>query len=266
MDTGERLWGMVTGYRVSGVVRAVAELGIAEVLAARALGVEDIATWCGTDPSATARLLRAAVALDLVAFDERTARFETTPLLDALRPDAPDSRYGIALGFTTPARFLPWADLAQSVRTGEREAPKMLGAELYDYLETHLEEGSHVTLAMTATTAAAVRDVAPLIGATSDAVVVDVGGAAGAFLHGVLEPDPTLRGVVLELPQVAARAAALNDLDTLLHLPGRGRGVPEFERLFRLAGLRLAEVVPTAGRFHVLEAVSRKVVRIQNNG
>jgi len=74
----------------------------------------------------------------------------------------------------------------------------------------------------------------------------------------VVEP---LLGAIGDEPE----DAALNDLDTLLHLPGRGRGVPEFERLFRLAGLRRAEVVPTAGRFHVLEAVSRKVVRIQNN-
>jgi hypothetical protein len=58
---------------------AMLDLGIPGLLADKALSAEDVAAAAGTDPDATARLLRAGIAVDLVAVDS-SGRYTLTEL------------------------------------------------------------------------------------------------------------------------------------------------------------------------------------------
>jgi O-methyltransferase domain/Dimerisation domain len=197
-----QMWSMITGYWVSQVVRATARLSLADHLARGPASAAEIAALESTDPDATARLLRACASIGLVTYDAARQRFASTSLLATLCRDVPGSQYGMAMGLTGPAQYWSWTSLSESVRTGRRATPNVLGMELWEYYKHHPDEGADFTLAMSALTDLSVQAVAPLIETDSVAVAVDVGGAAGALLLTLMARDPRLNGIVLDRPHV----------------------------------------------------------------
>jgi hypothetical protein len=61
-EAGLEVSQLFAGYFLTPVVAAVSDLGIPRVLAGRALTSAEVAAELGTDPDATARLLRAGIA------------------------------------------------------------------------------------------------------------------------------------------------------------------------------------------------------------
>jgi hypothetical protein len=236
-----QMWGMITGYWVSQLVRATAQLSLADHLAKGPASVAEIAALASTDPDATARLLRACASIGLVTYDAAGERFASTPLLAMLRRDVPGSQYGMAMGLTSPAQYWPWTHLGKSVRTGRRATPDVLGMELWEYYEHHPEEAADFTLAMSALTDLSVQAVAPLIDTASAAIAVDVGGAAGDFVLALMARDAHLHGIVLDRPHV------IHQTELVATQHGRDR------RLATMAG-DFFESVPT-GDLYVLKHV-----------
>lgn len=204
-----QMWSMITGYWVSQVVRATARLSLADHLAGGPASAAEIAALESSDPDATARLLRACASIGLVTYDAAGKQFASTSLLATLRRDVPGSQYGIAMGLTSPAQYWSWTSLSESVRTGRRATPTVLGMELWEYYERHPDEAADFTLAMSALTDLSVHAVAPLIETDSVAVAVDVGGAAGALLLALMARNPRLTGIVLDRPQVIRQTELL---------------------------------------------------------
>ncbi|GAA3726269.1 methyltransferase [Streptomyces tremellae] len=326
-----RMFQMITGYWVTQVVRTAAELHIADHLAEGPATAGDIARAESLDPSAAFRFLRACVAVDLASCHDRE-HFAATPLLETLRTGRPGSLRDLALWGGMTSHWRPWDRLADAVRTGEAQAPAVMGKDLFAYFAEHPDEGEMFTAAMSAMTDGVAEHLAGVIHLTGTETVVDVGGAAGAFVQNLMTRHPSLRGAVLDLPHLAgaaaesAAAAGVRDrfdfvggdffdsvpagdvylLKYVLHdwdddsaarvlrtcraslnpggrilvaelvvetedatgLPplmdlnmltlsngGRERSRPEFEAVFREAGLRLVGVTPSASLVSVLEAV-----------
>src|SRR5262249_46316134 len=86
---------LIVGYWVSQLVFVAAKLGLADVLAKRAMTPEEIAKKTGADASAMRRVLRALASAGV--FAERNGRFSSTPLAATLRSDRPDSMRDFAL-------------------------------------------------------------------------------------------------------------------------------------------------------------------------
>ena len=171
-----RLLRLITGHWIAQTVRAVAELSIAEHLAAGPRHAEDIALAERSDRDVTLRLLRSCVGIELVtALPD--GRFAATPLLRLLRADAPDSLRDTALTMAAPAHWPVWADFPAV------EAD--IFADAFDDAE-----------------------LAALIDIGGAGVVADLGGGDGGLLHALLHRDPALRGVVLELPHAVGGAVA----------------------------------------------------------
>lgn len=326
-----RMFQMITGYWVTQVVRTAAELNIADHLRSGPATAADIARAESLDPSATLRFLRACVALDLAASRDGD-RFAATPLLETLRTDRPNSLRDLALWGGMSCHWQPWDRLVEAVRTGEAQAPPVLGKQLFDYFAEHPSEGEQFTAAMTAMTDGVAEHLADVIDLTGTEKVVDVGGAAGSFVQALMMRHPSLRGVCLDLARIADAAgksadrAGVSDrfdfvggdffasvpaadvylLKFVLHdwddesaarilrncreslapagrilvaelvvdtedatgLPplmdlnmltlssgGRERSHPEYEAVFRAAGLRLSRVTPSSSLVSVLEGV-----------
>ncbi|MGX2998847.1 methyltransferase [Streptomyces sp. JNUCC 64] len=203
----DRMMSMITGYWRTQVVRTVAELSIADHLAAGPLTAPELAVRTGADPDGTARLLRACAALGLVTADG-DRRFSRTPLLDTLRTGTPRSLRTIALVHGAPGHWLPWGLLPDAVRTGAPRAEEALGRDIWAHFLAHPEEGERFAVSMDELTAALTDEVATLLDTGEARVAVDVGGAGGALVHALLRADPALRGIVLDLPSVAPTALA----------------------------------------------------------
>jgi O-methyltransferase domain len=107
-----------------------------------------------------------------------------------------------------------WGDLLHSVETGEPAFRRVFGMDSFDYLAEHPDEAANFDTAMADFTRHTAIAVAAAYDFSRIRRIVDVGGGNGVLLAGILAANPTLTGVVFDLPNVAARAAEqIGELD-----------------------------------------------------
>jgi hypothetical protein len=198
---------MIYGYFVSQAVRAVAELSLADHLADEPRTAAELSAREGSDPKATARLLRAAVSLGLIDADG-DGLFHGTELLGTLRSDAPNSLRGMALGATNTSHWAPWSEFPAAVRDGRSRAVHTLGAPIFEYLQSNPSQAQEFTEYMQSVTSLWALDVSTLIDTTAVRTAVDVGGANGYLLRQLQAANPRLHGIVFDRPDVADDVAA----------------------------------------------------------
>lgn len=190
-------------YFVPFTIRAVCELGVADLLAAGPRHVDDLAARTQTHGPSLYRALRALACKGI--FTEVGKRtFALTPLAELLREDHPLSlRDAYHL---MPADVAAWARMDHSLRTGEPAFDAVHGEHLWDFLERRPDEGKRFDRGMQAMTRAELRALTAAYDWGSLGTVVDVGGGNGAFLAGLLARHPALRGVLLDLPHAVREA------------------------------------------------------------
>jgi SAM-dependent methyltransferase len=199
------LLGMIHGYWISQVVRAAADLRLADHLAGSPLTADEVAGLESSDPLTTGRLMRTCAALGLLARGD-DGRFAVTPTGALLQSGVPGSLRDHALAFGAPGHWLPWGQLPEAVRKGGTQAPAVLGAGLFDYLAGQPEEAAQFAASMEALTGSLAADAARVIDVTGVSLAVDVGGGTGQLVRELLRANDGLSGMVLDLPQAAAAA------------------------------------------------------------
>jgi O-methyltransferase domain len=195
-------------YSVPLAIRAVCELGVADLLAAGPRSAADLAAATGTDAGALHRVLRALAAKGI--FTEATPGcFGLTGMGQLLRGDHPlslrDAYPMIAADLTA------WARLGHTLRTGRSAFETVDGRGYYDYLAAHPEDGARFDRSVHAQNRLVLRGLLPALDWAGCGTIVDVAGGNGAFLAGLLARYKALRGVVFDLPHVVAGAAAVLD-------------------------------------------------------
>jgi hypothetical protein len=189
------------------VVRTLASLSVAEHLDGAALTAEQIADRAYSDAKMTYRVLRAGVALGLLDYDAVTRAFSATSRLEILHRDSPFTLKHYAQAAIGPAYWLPAVRLPDTVRRGSNHVQEALGASVWEFLADRREEAQMFWAAMTDISAPVIRDAVSAIEVAGAGLAVDVGGAEGAFVAELLEANPHLRGVVLDLPEAMAGVA-----------------------------------------------------------
>jgi O-methyltransferase domain len=202
----ERMMQMLTGFFVTQIAGVVATYSIADHLAKGPATAEQISTIEGIDPVAAFRLLRARASLGLVTSDGKT--FSATPLLGTLRADVAGSLHGLAMAWSAPGHWLPWGRFVDSVRTGEPQTVPAVGANLWDYYAQKPEESATFTQAMQGHTSGIAEEVARVVDTSSAKLAVDIGGASGTLVHGLLMANSELHGIVVDSPDVVPSATA----------------------------------------------------------
>jgi predicted O-methyltransferase YrrM len=202
----QRMMEMITGYWVTQIVSAVATFRVVDHIQDGARTPDDVARACGTDHHATMRLLRAGASLGL--FEHASDGYRVTPL-GATLGSGDGTMRGMAIAQGAPGHWLPWGRFHDAIRTGKRQTPAALGAEIFDYYGTHAEEAEAFTGAMDALSAMVAGEIAAHVDTRGVARVIDVGGSRGTLAVALLRANPSLAAVALELPHVvpAARAA-----------------------------------------------------------
>ncbi len=208
------LLGMIHGYWNSQVVRAAADLRLADHLAGGPRTADDVAALEASDPHATYRLMRACTGLGLLTCDD-DGRFAVTAAGALLQDGVPWSLRDHALAFGAPGHWLPWGRLPEAVRTGGTQADAVLGAGLFDYLAGQPEEAAQFAASMQALTGAVAADAARVIDVAGVSLAVDVGGGTGQLVRELMRVNDGLRGHVLDLPEAAKAAREAADADGL---------------------------------------------------
>ncbi|MFD0900322.1 methyltransferase [Actinomadura sediminis] len=193
-------------YIVPFTLRAICDLGIADLLAEGPRPVGELAAATGTHAPALLKAMRALAGRGV--FTETAPEvFGLTPLGQPLRSDHPRSlRDAYPL---IPADVQAWALLDHSLRTGRAAFDLAHGQSYWEYMERHPEESARFDASQRAVTRREIRALVPAYEWGAFGTVADIGGGSGAFVAALLAAHPGMRGVLFDQPHVVAGAGAV---------------------------------------------------------
>jgi hypothetical protein len=198
---------LVNGAAAAQVVAVAVRLRLPDLLVEGPRDTAALASATATHAASLHRLLRALAALG-IAEEAADGRFALGPLGDPLREDVPHSIRPLVLLLLHPEFWASWGALEHCVRSGETAVRHLFGAETsFARYAADPALGAVFNAGMTVLAGRAAEAVLAAYDFPGSGLVVDVGGGEGALLAAVLHARPGLRGVVLDLPEVAAAAA-----------------------------------------------------------
>lgn len=198
------MYSMISSFWVSRAIYIAAKLGIADYLQ-QPKTAQELATLTDTHAPSLYRVLRALASLGIFAEDDNH-RFRLTPLAATLQTDATASLRFMAIAELGDERYLGWGNVLHSVKTGETAFDQIAGMSIWDYYSQHPENGKFFDRAMTNLTASVVKGVLESYDFSSLSTVVDVGGGQGSLISAILKANPTLKGILFDMPSVIADA------------------------------------------------------------
>lgn len=201
---------MLNAFLTVQALHVAAFLGVADLLAAGSMTVDELAGATRADRSSLHRLLRMLTGPGVV-LEEADGRFAITPLGETLRRDSDDSVRDWALFVGAPEMWEVWAGLRTSVMSGEAAFPAVHGAPIWEYIAARPNLGDAFNAWMTRQSRQQNSALVAAYDFSRFRLVVDVGGGQGSTLAAVLSAQPSLRGVLLDLPQVVEDTAPLDE-------------------------------------------------------
>ena len=191
----------IMGFMVSAAVYAVTKLDIAGILREGTASVEELAQATGSDVDALYRVLRMLAAHGIFVETDPRA-FANTDVSSLLADEFRD--FALVFGEEFYAAF---DELPRTLRDRTPAFEAFRGKTFYAHLASDPEASEQFNRFMAGGREGHAAHLAESPGVRRDSIVVDVGGGNGALLIGLLERRSDVRGVVLDLPHVAAEAA-----------------------------------------------------------
>lgn len=208
-----RMLDMITGFWKTQVVAAYANLSMPEEFVAGPRLAAEVAQNVGADESAIERLLAAGVTLGLLRHED--GGYVGLPLLRTLSEDGTNSLRHLAQVQAAPGHWLSWGRFTDTVRAGRSQVDAALGMSIFDYFAATPLEAELFSEAMTDLSTPVIDESLAYLQVDPGDMVVDIGGANGAFVLSLLAEHPAAGGVVIDLPHVvpgAEREAKLRGL------------------------------------------------------
>ncbi|WP_292766856.1 methyltransferase [Nostoc sp. NOS(2021)] len=206
LTTGE----LVYAYWISRMIYVVAKLGIADLLKDGSQHCDALASATNTHSDSLYRVLRSLAGFGIFA-ETQPRCFELTPQAESLQSDVPGSVRKDAILRGEEFYYKPWENLMYSVQTGESAFEHLYGVDLFQYYEQNPVAGemfhkyaSNPSLEL----------YAPYLEAydfSSIGKLVDIGGGTGNLLTAILEANPTMTGVLFDLPKSIDRVKNLGE-------------------------------------------------------
>lgn len=192
------------GYLYSAALNAVAELGVADLLADGPRSPTALAESLGVHAQPLHRTLRLLATVGV--FEEHDdGRFGLTPAADVLRTRAPGSMRDAVRMLAHESFWVPAGRLSSTIRTGHTPFAEIFGGSFFDYFAANPEVGPifHRGMASFSDTENAPISWAYDFGRFER--IVDVGGGHGGFLVEVLRKS-SARGVLFDAEHVLREA------------------------------------------------------------
>ncbi|MFO1006341.1 MAG: methyltransferase [Planctomycetaceae bacterium] len=197
---------LISGYMKTQAVYVAAKLGIADLLVKGGRTAEELAQATHMHAPSLFRLLRALASLGVFAEDE-SSRFVLTPMAECLRSDVPGSQRALAI-MSGEEHFKAWGELLYSIQTGQTSFDKLYGMPIFDFLSQNLEQAKVFDAAMVGVHGRETAAMTDAYDFSEIGVLADVGGGNGSLLSFVLKTNPTMKGMLYDLPGVVERAKA----------------------------------------------------------
>jgi len=203
-----KLMQMANGFAARFLLRAAAELRIADYLANGPKTAEELAALNGAHAPSLCRLLRSLESIGIFVQDEQH-RFSLNTLAGPLRSEIPGSVRTSILSMTGDLFTIPWLKLAYSVQTGQPSFDHHFGVPFFDYLAAQPEEAAMFSDLLIGINSADAPAVVAAYDFSTFTNIADIGGATGHFLSTILLSHPDSRGTLFDLPHNEVGAAEL---------------------------------------------------------
>jgi O-methyltransferase len=202
------VWDLLRGALATRALGLVADLRVSDALAPGPRRVDDLARELGADGDTLYRFLRALATEGVFAEEERGV-FRNTPASELLR--------GGGWGEFAHLFGGVWhgAAGALDVAGGEAAFATLFATDFWSWLAAHPDERAAFDSAMVEGTERRVERLAQ-VRWRGDETVVDVGGGNGALLVELLRREPSLRGIVFDLPETIRNETILGDRCTFV--------------------------------------------------
>ncbi len=202
MNAEETIWNALRGALLTRALAIVAELRVAQALAAGPRTVEDLARGRDTDAGTLHRVLR-ALASDGIFEETEPGVFRNTAASEMLERDGWDDFAHLFGGVWLQA-------VAALDVSGEPSFPRIHGSELWTWFAAHPDERAAFDRAMAQGWQGRLERLES-VDWRGDELVVDVGGGNGSLLLALLDRHPRMRGIVFDLPETVRDEQALGD-------------------------------------------------------
>lgn len=196
---------MIYGTWVSQAIYVVAKLGIADLLKDGPKSSQELAETTGVDARSLYRILRALASFDVFKESE-DGHFDLTPLSACLQTEVSGSMRYAAIMFGEDFHRQSWSNILQSVKTGKTAFGQVFGMDVFDYFTQNPEAGQIFDRAMTNLSGMLTVNIAAHYDFSSIRKIVDVAGGQGTLISHILKANPTMQGVLFDLPQTIERA------------------------------------------------------------
>ena len=203
----EQILGIILGYWQANALGLATKLGLADMLAEGPVRVEELADATGANAQALFRLLRALESIGIFTqTDLRT--FANNPVSELLRNDISGSQAAGVLHQLCRGNgcYEAWNEFEHTIMTGESSINKIYGCDFFEFLLSNPQANEAMYRAMRSMS----NSITPAITAAYDwgqfQEIADVGGGIGTQIVSILNAYPLARGVVFDLPHVAAEA------------------------------------------------------------
>jgi hypothetical protein len=227
----------LTGHYLSRAIYVAAKLGIADLLQDGPRNAAYLAEATHSHAPSLHRLMLLLASAEIFAETE-AGHFRLAPMGECLRSDVPGSYRAQALLFAGPFQQRAWSRLLDIVQTGEGPSSHAL----FPFLTKYPEEAAIFNQAMASKTAAVASAFVAAYDCSEFSTMVELGGGHGSLLRAILTANPRLRGILVDLPNVAEQA--------LQYVRNGGLA----ERCDVLAG-NFFETVPAGGDAYILKSV-----------
>lgn len=196
------------GAMMTQALYVAARLGVADLLAAKPQTIKELAAATKTHERSLYRVLRSLASIGV--FEETEPKvFGNTPYSEALRSDAPNSLRNGAIFMGEEWHWRVWGDMLYSVETGKPAWGHVHGAEVFDYFAGNPRQAEIFNNAMTDMSVSTAPAVVDAYDFSSINTLTDIAGGHGYLLAQILKANPSMSGILFDVPPVIAGADAL---------------------------------------------------------
>jgi len=190
------------------VLGIVAELGIADLVAARSRSMDELVEATGADRESLYRVLRMLAGHGIFAEDE-AGRIGLTPRAEVLRSDHSESVRDLLRLDWQDIQWATYGELPAAIRSGEIAFERAYGQGFFEYLAQHPDLNSVFDRRMASVSKAENTKIVAAYPFDEFSRVMDIGGGKGGLLAAILTRYASVVGVLFEQPQVLSDPAEL---------------------------------------------------------
>ncbi|MBU8893209.1 MAG: hypothetical protein KOO66_10550 [Bacteroidales bacterium] len=200
---------MVQAFYVTRAIGVAADLNLAEHLHITEKSIDELAKLSNAHEESLYRLMR-MLASQGIFVEKKNRVFENNRLSNTLL-DQQDSMRHMVIHQINGINWKMFEELGHVIKTGETAAQKVIGMDIFEYLEKNPDKNEIYNQAMTNSSLMLSYAILSEYNFSKAKNIIDIGGGQGILLAMILHKYKLIKGKVFDLPHVVEGAKKIAD-------------------------------------------------------